>query len=340
MAVKLKIGMIGCGAIAQKGHLPYYNNYDNIQIFAADPTDDRLREIKQSFRIERCYNDYQEMLRSEKLDGVSICLPNNLHAEAAINAAKHCVNILCEKPMALKLSDAENMVDVCQQHSVFLMINFTNRFLLGPQRFKSLLEQDLIGDPYSIRVRYVHSGPYDDWAKSDWFYSPEQAGGGALTDLGVHAIDICHFLMGPIKTVTALVANLSKDIPVEDNAMLLVEFGQGLGGFIETGWTGAGGFTGVEVCGAKGSIVMDLRQGLYVSYNRSHPDGTVEFKQEKIECDIMEGGWENAIHEFVDHLTNATMPTCDGATGLSTMKVLNAAYESAQTKRKIEIKNH
>ena len=181
MSEKLKIGVIGGGAIAQNGHLPFYDRNNNVQLYAADTSDERLKEITDSFRIERSYSDYEDMLENEELDGVSICLPNSLHAKAVISAANHGIHILCEKPMALILSDAEEMVEACRRNSVILMVNFTNRFMNGPRMVKKLLDEGVIGEPYTIRVRYVHAGPYNNWAKSDWFYNVDQSGGTAAT---------------------------------------------------------------------------------------------------------------------------------------------------------------
>jgi predicted dehydrogenase len=237
--------------------------------------------------------------------------------------------------MALTLKDAKDMNYASLQNSVFLMVNFTNRFMDGPRKVKELLDEGVIGEPYSIRIRYVHAGPYNNWAKSDWFYNVGQAGGGALMDMGIHAIDMCHFLMGPIKTISAALSNLSKDIPVEDNAVAMVEFDRHRVGIIEVGWTGAGGFTGIEVCGSQGSIVLDLRKGLFVTENKSYPDGSVDFNEDKVPCEISHGGWETAIVDFISCLENNTPPSCDGDLGYEALKVLLAAYKSAEDGQKI-----
>ncbi len=156
-------------------------------------------------------------------------------------------------------------------------------------------------------------------------------------DLGVHAIDVCHFLMGPIRAVSATVSNLSKDIPVEDNAVAMVEFDNHRVGIIEVGWTGAGGFTGIEVCGSQGSVVLDLRKGLYITENKSYPDGTVDFSENKVPCEISNGGWETAIVEFISCMENNTSPSCNGEVGIEAMKVLFAAYNSAENGQRIVV---
>lgn len=335
MSEKLKIGIIGCGAIAQNGHLPFYNN--KVKLYAADTSPERLEEVSNAFNIEHCYHDYEDMLANEELDGVSICLPNSLHVKATILSVDRGIHVLCEKPMALTLNDAKEMIDRCRKNSVILMVNFTYRFMEGILKVKELLDEGMIGELFSIRVRFVHAGPYNNWAKSDWFYNVGQSGGGALMDMGIHAIDICSYLLGPIRTVSAATGNLSKDIPVEDNAVAMVEFDNHRVGIIEVGWTGAGGFTGIEVCGSQGSVILDLRKGLFVTENKSYPDGTVDFSEHKVPCKITDGGWEAAIVEFISCLENNTFPSCDGEVGIEAMKVLFAAYESAKNGQKMAV---
>ena len=335
MKKKIKIGIIGCGAIAQKGHLPFYNNDKNIELFVADVNEDRLKEVARKFNIKQSYTDFNAMLKDVSLDGLSICVPNALHAKMAVAAAESGVNILCEKPMALDISQGQRMIKSCEDNKVILMINFTHRFFSGTIKTKQLLEQSEIGQPHTLRIRYVHKGPYNDWAKSNWFYNPKLSGGGVLMDMGVHAVDICHYFFGPVEKVTASVASLNEDICVEDSAVLLVEFSKGRRAFIEVAWTGAAGFTGIEVSGSKGAIVMDFCRGLFLSENNTRPDGSIEFYQKQIDCDVLMGGWETGIKEFIKCLKTGTKPPCDGFTGLAALDVVLCAYKSASLDRKV-----
>ena len=217
------------------------------------------------------------------------------------------------------------------------MVNFTTRFLKGPQRVKKLMEQGRIGDIQSIRIRLVHDGPYADWAKGDWFYNPKQAGGGALMDMGIHAIDTCHYLMGPIRSVAATLSNLSKDIPVEDSAMISAKLDGGRYAVLEAGWTGGAGFRGIEVCGSMGSIVMDYGKGLSVILGKSKPDGSIEIKEQEIKCNIADGGWGLVVKEFLEHVRENARPECDGKAGLEALDVALAARRSHKTGRWVAV---
>ena len=104
------------------------------------------------------------------------------------------------------------------------MTGFTHRFMTGNQKAKKLIEKGDIGKPFMVRARLAHSGPIPDWAKSDWFHFKKPAGGGAMLDMGIHAIDIIQYMLGPITTVSAQIGNLVKKIEVDDNALVLLEF--------------------------------------------------------------------------------------------------------------------
>lgn len=335
----LKIGIIGGGAITQNGHLPAYVKDRRTEIHVATRSAERRSEIEALFgkRIAGFYTDWRKMLRDQRFDAVSICTPNYLHAKNCIAAAEQGAHILCEKPIALTAADARRMVETCKRKRRILMVNFTTRYLSGPRRVKKLMNQGRVGDIQSIRIRLVHDGPYADWAKGDWFYDPKHAGGGALMDMGIHAIDTCHYLMGPIRSVSATLGNLSKDITVEDSSVMTAKLDNDRYAVLEAGWTGGAGFRGIEVCGSKGSIVMDYRKGLTVIHGRSKPDGSVVIKEQDIKCDIMGGGWDLVVKEFLKHVRERTRPECNGVVGQRALAVALAARRSHKTGKWVSI---
>lgn len=336
---KIKVGIVGCGSLSQYCYLPFFTKHRGVEVVVSDAFPERLDEVAGKFKnVKAAYGDYRTMFKSEKLDAVCVCTPNYLHAPITIAAAAHGAHVMCEKPMALSVKEGEAMVGACKRHSVLLMIDFTHRFYKGTQKVKQLLDEGRIGNPHSIRIRYVHGGPYPGWAKSDWFYSPVQAGGGALMDMGVHAIDTSQYLFGPIREISASLKTLAHEIAVEDSAMMMAEFDGGRRALLETGWTGASGFTGIEVCGSNGNIVMNLAKGLYLTTGKSKAGGPVIFEEKQVACEITGGGYGAAFKEFLNHIENRTQPECDGAAGLAAIKVLEAAYKSNKTGRRIAIK--
>ncbi len=237
-STKYRAGVIGAGAISQALHLPGYRKDRRATLVAfADPAVARHAEVLEAYPRLWAYSDYKKMLASEDLDVVSVASPNVFHAEQAIAALRAGCHVLCEKPIATTLRDANRMIAASKKARKKLMIGFTHRMLTGPQRCKRLLSEKAIGKPFMIRVRLAHGGPYPGWAKNSWFYNKELSAGGAMLDMGIHAIDLCHWLMGPIASVSATAATLIKKIEVDDNALLQLEFGTGALGYIEVGWT-------------------------------------------------------------------------------------------------------
>ena len=230
-----------------------------------------MEEIREKFNIAATYADYRELFAHEKPDFVSICSPNFFHAEHAIAALEAGATVLLEKPMSLTLAEGHAVKMASEKAGKQVMIGFSHRMYRGNQKVKDIITQGLIGEPFMIRVRFAHMGPFPGWAKSDWFYDPKLAGGGALLDMGIHAIDLCQWLIGPIHSVSALMGTLRKDITVDDNAVLALEFGGRAFGYIEVGWTSHAGFTGLEIYGDKGTLINNYEQ-LRVCTGNASPD--------------------------------------------------------------------
>ncbi len=239
MREKIGIGVIGCGAIAVEAHLPNYAADGRARLVAvADVDRARAEEAAARFGVPHIYEDYRELLARGDIEAVSICTPNDVHAEQAIAAAQAGKHILCEKPMAISLEQAEAMIAAASAAGVQLMVGFTHRFYSFNERAAALIAEGAIGKPYTVRVRFAHRGPYESWsARSDWFFDRRRAGGGAVLDMGIHALDLTRFLLGEeIESIWASIATLAHPIEAEDAAVLCLQLTGGALGYIETGW--------------------------------------------------------------------------------------------------------
>lgn len=333
-----RVGIIGAGAIAQVCHMPGYARNDRADLAAfADPALARHKEVRQLFGELKGYKDYRDMLANESLDVVSVCTPNKFHAEAAIAALKAGCHVLCEKPMAVTLKEADRMIAAASDARKKLMVGFTHRFFAGPRRCKELLAKKALGKPFMIRVRFAHGGPYPGWAKSDWFYKPDLAGGGALFDMGIHAIDLCLWLFGPVAAVSARASTLVRKIEVDDNALLMLEFESGALGYIEVGWTSKPGFAGMEIYGTDASLICDYRNGVKMVGGKASAgrDNTTEWQM--LEPKPAAGGWDIEIDHWLEVVRGKENLTMDGAAGRAALEVALAAYKSSQTGRRIAI---
>ena len=333
-----RAGVIGCGAIAQECHLPGYAENKQVELVACtDPSAARHAEIQETYPGIHAYTDHREMLAKESLDIVSVCSPNKFHAAQAIAALNAKCHVLCEKPMATTLKEADRMIEAARNARKKLMIGFTHRLFSGPIACKDLLAKRRIGKPFMIRVRMAHGGPYPGWAKHNWFYNKELSAGGVLLDMGIHAIDQCLWLMGPIVSVQAITATLVKKIPVDDNALLLLEFKSGALGYIDVGWTSKPGFTGLEIYGSKGSIICDYVRGLQLCEGELSPSGEHTHNWQTLEENPIEGGWPVEIPHWIDVITGEERLTSTGKAGRAALEIALAAYKSSKSGKRVAV---
>ncbi len=342
---KLSVGVIGSGSIGNVHLSGYANDPKNVTITAiCDTTQSRLDEMGEKFNVpaERRYRDYKKMIANEQLDAVSICLPNYLHYPVASDCIKANLNVLLEKPMVLTMDEAKKLRQLLGKHEIKFMVAFSHRFFLANIAAKKLIAKGAIGRPFMIRVRYAHTGPYPGWAQTDWFYSRKKAGGGAMLDMGIHAIDISQYLIGPVETVQAQVKTLRKDIAVDDNAVMLMDFGRDAAclGYIEVGWTSPSGFAGIEVYGDKGSIRLELGKQGVINRGVTKPDGTIERREEVIPDFNALGHWPLQLESFIKYcLGKKTVTWIPGVEeGQSSLADALAAVESSETGKRVKVK--
>ena len=342
---KINVGVIGVGSIGN-AHLEGFARQEklvNIQALC-DVNPKRLKEMGEKWKVapEHLYTDRVEMLKKEKLDAVTIGTPNLYHYECAADAIKRGIPTMIEKPMVVDMKQAAALKRVAEKAGTKVMVAFSHRFAAMNLEAKKILDKGTIGKPYMIRVRYAHSGPYPGWAQSDWFYKKAIAVGGASLDMGIHGIDICQFFIGPIKSVMAEVHTLRKKIEVDDNAVMVLDFGKEAKclGYIEVGWTSCAGFSGIEIMGDKGYICIDLVNGLSVTTGVTLPDNTRKMQVKQVEVKAELSHWEFQIQNFVLFaMGRKPLAGIPGITeGISSLKVGLGAMESSKTGKRVVIK--
>jgi UDP-N-acetylglucosamine 3-dehydrogenase len=340
---KLKVGVIGCGAIAEAVHIPGYRRIsDKVEIAAiADIDKQILNDVGDRYGISDRYLDWHDLIRREDIDAVSVCTPNYLHAEqtiAALGAGKH---VMCEKPMATSVQEAQAMLQARDAAGKKLFVGFTHRYMHHNIRAKQIVDEGVIGSPYIMRIRFSHDGPYKSWsAKTDWFFDRERAKGGALLDMGIHAIDLMRWFFGEATAVKASCGTYVKEIDVEDTAILIIEFGSGKIGYIEVGWSTKPGAIGFELYGTEGTLINDYSTPLrlYLPEDKSRIFNVDDFNEGWVEIkDCIGGGWDTEIEQFVDSIRNDIPITTGGESGLAAVRIAEAAYQSAATGNRIDL---
>jgi predicted dehydrogenase len=299
-----KITMLGTGLIGmfytqtlhgQRGRDRVHTVYSR--------TEARAQEFAAQWGIPKWTTDMAEAIQDPETSVVVIGLPNHLHKRAALLAAEAGKAVLCTKPLARNASEAKEMLDAIEQAGVFGA--YLEDLVYTPKMLKSLasVRQGALGKVLWARSRETHSGPH-----SDWFWDPEQSGGGAIIDLGCHCIEIARCFIGkevkPIEVVCWADTQVHP-IPAEDHAIALVRYANGAIGQFEVSWTFRGGMDlRDEVSGTEGTIWLNhfLRTG-FEMFTTVGAGGYVAEKAEG------ETGWLFPVGDEVNELGYAHMFT-------------------------------
>lgn len=188
----LKVGLIGCGFMGRM-HANVYRALDNVKLVAAvDSKPEVVEKYAADFGIS-AYATLDEMLEHESIDAVDICLPTDLHSQFTVLAAQARKHVFCEKPMALTLAEADEMIAACIAAEVHLMIGHCIRFWPEYAILKKIAEDGSLGDLLSVNLtRY---GAFPSWSSDNWLSDPKRAGGGVL-DMHIHDTDFVLYLLG------------------------------------------------------------------------------------------------------------------------------------------------
>ena len=245
----IKIGIIGCGKIAQIRHIPEYAANPDAKLYGFfDVNQERAKEIAVKYG-GIAYESYQQMLDDPEIDAVSVLTPNFTHAEISIAALKAGKHVLCEKPMATTLTDCEAMAATARKTGKKLMIAQNQRLAGAHRKAKELLDNGAIGDVITFRTSFSHSGA-DNWSvdgRNSWFMDKSRSCFGAMADLGVHKTDLMVYLLGTgIAKASAVIGTLQKKFPdgtpitVDDNAFCTYVMDNGVIGTMNANWTNYG----------------------------------------------------------------------------------------------------
>ncbi|MGB9691274.1 MAG: Gfo/Idh/MocA family protein [Candidatus Sumerlaeaceae bacterium] len=197
--MSIRVGIIGCGGIAGQ-HARGYATCPDVEIVAcADISLERAQQFAAEFSVPRAYSDYRTMLAHEKLDAVSVCTPNYAHCEPTVAALEAGVHVLCEKPMAMSVAEAQRMVEAAHRTKRMLTVGHHFRFVPFIRFIKRRIDEGLLGDIYFGRSHALRRRGVPGWGE---FHIRDKSGGGPLIDIGVHALDCILWLMGSPQPVT------------------------------------------------------------------------------------------------------------------------------------------
>jgi UDP-N-acetylglucosamine 3-dehydrogenase len=307
--MNLKVGLIGAGAFGYL-HLSGYKKNENCEIFSiASRTEKSAKTAAQKFNIPKVYwgEDWRKMLEENKLDVISICSPNYLHAPMAIAAMKNNCNILCEKPIAISANELKEMETNLRNKNIIFFTSFQKRYIPFISQIKKVIESKILGEINIVRHFFSHYGPYTSWkplSEQKWFFDSEKAGGGVLLDLGVHSIDLLRYLIGDFSKIEGYSYNTTcKNISNEDNCNVLIRFRNNAQGVITVSWCNEPTDI-IEIFGTEGMLRVDLQSSEPLDYKPK------KLKKNETIKEILEGKFSsNEIpqHILIDHFIQCVL---------------------------------
>lgn len=342
----IKVGVIGCGKIAERASLPNLVNYkEKCQVtYLCDIVKEKAEDLVKKFELSnaKITTDWKELVKSTEVDVVFVDTPNYLHEEMTVEAAKNKKHVLVEKPITISIEAADNMVKAAKDNGVFLMVEQTQRFDPVHQAARKVLDSGILGKIHNIRGRIGHAGPeYWSEGKAQWFYDKKKSGGGAMIDIGVHISDLLRWFSGKkVVEVCAKMHTLEKELDIEDNATVLMQFDDGTKGEFECSWTTRPYEVLTYVYGEKGKMITaigaDKPIAVYLvdTGEGKDPNNTLE---EQIPELGTGNGWENAVHYFIDCVQNNEPPFVSGEEGKETLKLILAAFKSNETGQWVKV---
>lgn len=361
---KLKIGIIGCGGIANQKHMPSLSKLTHLGEMVAfcDIIEESAVKAAKEFGTEHAtvYTDYKELLKDESIDVVHVLTPNLQHSfitVAALEAGKH---VMCEKPMAINSLEAKKMLDAAKKTGKKLTIGYQNRFRNDSQILQRACREGELGDIYFSKAHAVRRRGVPTWGV---FLDKEQQGGGPLIDLGTHALDLALWFMDNYKpkSVSGSVfhkmadkyeGNLMgewdpKSYHVEDSAFGLIKMENGATIYLEAAWalnttdtreamtTLCGTEGGAEMKGSpfpgNNELVFNKAQfGQLVETKSSLGGGIAYFGPGAEDPGVKEA------RQWLESIINDTEPLVKPEQAYVVTQILEAIYKSAETGQTIE----
>ncbi len=336
-----RVTMLGTGLIGlfYTRTLHGQRNRDRVEVVYSR-SQERAETFARDNDVPTVSTDLEEAIAHPDTDTVVIGLPNHLHLEALQLCATHRKAVLCTKPLARNGEEAKRMLAIAEEAGIFA--GYLEDLVYSPKTLKAMqaVRAGQIGQVTWARSRETHPGPH-----SAWFWDAEQAGGGAIVDLGCHCIEIVRSYMGkdnrPLE-VMAWTDTLVHPIEAEDNAICLIRFESGAIGQFEVSWTFRGGMDlRDEVAGTEGTIWTNhfLRTG-FEMFSSGEGAGYVAEKAESasgwlfpVGDEVAELGYVDMFTDMFDAMDEGRAPTETFYDGYVVNSVMDACYASAASRR-------
>lgn len=300
----------------------------------ADTNRDRLSILKKKFDLKDVLatTDYHEILNRPEVDAVMILTPPSSHAEIIMNAINAGKNIFCEKPLALTVDEGVKILQTLSNKNIKLMVGFNYRFIPHFAKMKRFVKKGSIGRIVAATTHFFSR--IERPASISGFQFKSEMGGGALFETGCHHIDLLRWMMGEVKAVQAIIWKSVSSLPIDDNALVVLEFASGAKGSVHVSWS-TPKLHRVECFGEDGFVSTDLTK----PYIELYLQGKSIFKQGNVKVPVgnVEESYIFELRHLVDCILHEKKPLVSAEDGVEALRVVVKSYESAERGSKVTI---
>jgi UDP-N-acetylglucosamine 3-dehydrogenase len=337
----VRFGVIGCGFISKLRHFPELELNPQAQICAVcDADESRASKVARKYEAT-VYTNYKDLLECAEVEAVVICLPPHLHPEVAVYALERGVHVMCEKPMATSLIEAERMIDAAERTGTKLMIGFNQRFVPSHTYAYQLIRSGAIGRITGFHSVFGHSGP-EHWSldgNRSFYFNSKQLPFGVLGDLSIHKIDLIRYLLQDECTeINGILAHTGqKQADVYDYSVLSLRMAGGAVGTITSSWSYALQEHTTIVYGENGNLYMECDDQFPLRMMLRNQDAVTYKIPAIMAYERQREERSGVIHGFIDAIVNDKPVPVSGRDGYMALKAILAGYDSALTGKTISL---
>ncbi len=344
---KVKWGVLGAGGIADRRTIPGMMLAENAELVAVMEVNLEFAEkIRAKYNAKRAYDNTDDLLADPEVEAVYIASPVIYHKEQVIKAAKAGKHVLCEKPIALTVEECEELVDACDKAGVLSATGFMMRYHAYHQKMKELIEAGMIGDVVFCRGQFTCWYPDMPGA---WRQNKKLSGGGALMDMGVHAIDLIQYITGSKATkVAAINDTKSFKYTVDDSSCVLMKLSNGATAHVDSNFNipDAAALCFLEFYGTRGSIIAEgtlaQEEGgkvrFFVSDEKGYDADQNRNDVKPIEVEVEFGNmYTKEIESFSNSILTGAPVEVPMRDAMYVQRIVSAAYESTEKEIFVEV---
>jgi predicted dehydrogenase len=334
----LKLGFTGTGYISKIHAAAARIQPDTELVAVVNHRPESMAAFAAEFGIPRQYPAVTELLQDGGIDALVVSTPNYLHAPETIAALKTGVHVLVEKPMAMNAAEAEAMLQASQKSGALLMVAHCWRFDPEVLWLKEQVDSGRLGKIIRTKGYGVHA----NWGPGGWFTEKKFAGGGALADMGIHALDTARFLLGDPQPVSvyARIGTHYKDFDVDDTGVIWVNWENGAVSYLESGWWQPhmdGPEAATQLYGTAGfGQIFPTRLLLPQAEQKKVEQVDPGFPPVR-DPHCPQSMYDTQMAYFLECIWTERPPSPGGSEGLLNMRVVDAAYRSAETGEVVKI---